>query len=51
VELKFHQLFSTMTEAIGAEKQIKGWSRAKKQALIAGDFDLLRELARSKPSP
>ncbi len=47
VELKSHQLFSRMDEAIAAEKQIKGWSRAKKEALIAGDFDLLRELSRS----
>jgi putative endonuclease len=34
-----------MDEAIRAEKQIKGWSRAKKEALIAGDFALLHKLA------
>lgn len=51
VELGFHQMFSTMPEAIGAEKQIKGWSRVKKEALIAGNFDLLQELARSGSSP
>lgn len=50
VELKFHQCFSTMDEAIRAEKQLKGWSRAKKEALIVGDFDLLRELSRSRTS-
>jgi hypothetical protein len=30
------------------EKQIKGWSRAKKEALIRGDFDALVELSKSK---
>ena len=30
------------------EKQIKGWSRAKKEALINGDFELLIELSKSK---
>lgn len=34
--------------AIEAEKQIKGWSRAKKEALINDDFDLLHELAKCK---
>ncbi len=28
------------------ERQIKGWSRAKKEALIHGDFSRLRELSR-----
>jgi len=30
------------------EKQVKGWSRAKKEALIRGDFDALVELSKSK---
>jgi putative endonuclease len=30
------------------ERQIKGWTRAKKEALIRGDFDLLHELAKSR---
>ena len=30
------------------EKQIKGWSRAKKEALIRGDFDALVELSKPK---
>jgi len=29
-----------------AERQIKGWSRAKKEALIAQQWDLLRWLAK-----
>jgi len=32
-------------KAIENEKRIKGWTRAKKEALIDGDFDLLQELA------
>lgn len=37
--------FPTREEALAAERQIKGWSRAKKEALIAGDVPLLRLLA------
>jgi len=33
--------------AIENEKRIKGWRRAKKEALIAGDFDLLVKLSKS----
>ena len=51
VELVWRQEFSTREEARAAEHQIKRWSRAKKKALIAGEFDLLRLLAgRSKLS-
>src|SRR6516162_57008 len=38
VELVFSQWFERITDAIAAERQIKGWSRAKKEALIRGDF-------------
>ena len=31
-----------------AERQIKGWSRAKKQALIAGDWQRISTLARNR---
>lgn len=47
VELVWHQEFATRDEALAAERQIKGWSRAKKQALIVGDCDLNSRLARS----
>jgi putative endonuclease len=30
------------------ERQIKGWSRAKKQALIRGDYDAIHELVESE---
>lgn len=47
VELVWTETFGTRAEALAAERQIKGWSRAKKQALIAGNWDLISELARS----
>ena len=37
--------FDSITDAITAERQIKGWSRSKKDALIRGDFDALSVLA------
>lgn len=40
--------FQSPMAAITVEKQLKGWSRKKKEALIAGRFDLLPELAKSK---
>ena len=45
LKLVFSQGFPTFYEAISAERQVKGWSRAKKEALIKGDFDLLHNLA------
>ena len=49
VELVFVQQMPDVDHAFRAERQIKGWSRRKKEALIAGDWDLLRWLAK-KPS-
>ena len=45
VELVYAQGFPTYIEAIRAEHQIKGWSRAKKEALIRDDFELLHDLS------
>jgi putative endonuclease len=50
VRLVYSQWFERITDAIAAERQVKGWSRAKKEALIRGDFDQLRELAKRKSS-
>ena len=49
VTLVYSQEFQRITEAINAERQIKGWSRAKKESLIRGDFDALPFLAKRKP--
>ena len=46
VVLVYQQEFPTIGEAFRREKQIQGWSHAKKQALIDGDFDILRSLSR-----
>jgi putative endonuclease len=45
VTLVFHQDFDRLTDAIAAERQLKGWTRAKKEALIRGDYEALRRLA------
>ena len=45
VELVFSDFFDDVYYAISAERQIKGWTRAKKEALINGDFELLHELS------
>ena len=51
VELAWSQEFPTRYEAQTAEKQIKGWSRAKKLALIRGDWPQISVLAKKKDSP
>ena len=38
----------TITDAVAFERQIKGWSRAKKEALIRGDYDALPALSRNR---
>jgi predicted GIY-YIG superfamily endonuclease len=48
VKLVFSDYFEDVYEAISAERQIKGWTRAKKEALINGDFLLLKKLAKKK---
>jgi putative endonuclease len=54
VELVYSEHFDRIVDAIAAERRIKGWSRVKKQALIAGRVDLLPGLSRrggKKPQP
>ena len=52
VQLIFSQHFASITDAIEAERQVKGWTRAKKEALIRGDWDRLTQLARrGRPHP
>jgi len=48
VKLVFSEHFNRAYDAISAERQIKGWRRAKKIALINGDFDLLVRLSNEK---
>ena len=42
--LVYFELFSTRIEAMRREKQLKGWTGAKKEALIKGDLELLKKL-------
>jgi putative endonuclease len=46
--LKFYGEFTTIEMAIDCEKQLKKWSRAKKEALINGKLELLPDLAKKK---
>ncbi len=46
VELVFYCEFTNVEVAIEKEKQIKKWSRAKKIALINGDYESLVNLAK-----
>ena len=48
LKLVYYQKFSKIIDAIVAERQIKKWSRAKKEALIKNDFNLLHELAQCR---
>ncbi|CTQ51534.1 GIY-YIG nuclease superfamily protein [Roseibium album] len=46
VELVYNCTFERLTEAIAGERQVKGWRREKKEALICGKFDLLPKLSK-----
>ena len=48
VELVFYAEFTDINFAIDREKQIKSWSRAKKEAAVAGRFEDLPSLAKKK---
>ena len=51
VELVYSQEFPSEHQAFLRERQVKGWSRAKKEALIHGDFEALVELSKSRSPP
>ena len=46
VTLMWSQDFPSRIEALEAERQLKGWTRVKKEALAAGDWDAVRLLSR-----
>ncbi|PJA40571.1 hypothetical protein CO178_02015 [candidate division WWE3 bacterium CG_4_9_14_3_um_filter_34_6] len=48
IDLVYKEYYDFRADAESREKQIKGWSREKKKALIAGDIDKLKELSKSK---
>ena len=48
IELLFSQEFTTRDEALSAERQIKGWSRKKKEAMMNNDWEEVSRLAKFK---
>jgi putative endonuclease len=48
VSLVWSEHFQRITDAIAVERQIKGWSRAKKEALIKGNWSALEQLAKRR---
>lgn len=43
-KLVYQEDFNSRIDAMRREKQIKGWTRVKKEALISGNLKLLKEL-------
>jgi predicted GIY-YIG superfamily endonuclease len=48
LQLVWSQAFVTREDALAAERQIKKWSRMKKQALADGDFARLSQVAKKR---
>ncbi len=50
LELAWQGEFLTREEALAFERQVKGWTRAKKTALINGDWETIKVLAKCRSS-
>jgi putative endonuclease len=48
VRLVWSEHFDRITDAIAVERQLKGWSRAKKEALIRGDWSSVQLFAKRR---
>jgi predicted GIY-YIG superfamily endonuclease len=48
--LVFSQYFASRYEALALERRVKGWSRAKKEALIREDWGEISRLAKCEKS-
>ena len=46
LKLVFQEIFNDINQAIAFEQHVKGWRRAKKEAIINGDWHLLPELSK-----
>ncbi len=46
VKLLYYEEFARIDDAFYREKQVQGWSRKKKEALINGEYDKLPELSK-----
>jgi predicted GIY-YIG superfamily endonuclease len=51
LQLVFTQDFATREEALASKRRIKNWSRAKKEALIRGDWEELKLAAKKDFGP
>lgn len=49
VKLVFQEHFHDINQAISFEKQVKGWRRAKKEAIISGEWEKLPALSKKYP--
>ncbi|MBN1587734.1 MAG: GIY-YIG nuclease family protein [Candidatus Omnitrophica bacterium] len=50
VKLVFSEEFPSRDEAFVMERRIKGWSRGKKEALVAGDWQRISQMASRRRS-
>jgi putative endonuclease len=48
VEMVYVEELDSLQAAVARERQIKRWTRAKKEALVSGDKDSLRKLSRRR---
>lgn len=48
VKLVYTEEYPTIEEAYNRERQLHRWSKAKKDALICGDIERLKQLSKSK---
>ncbi|MFY9956173.1 GIY-YIG nuclease family protein [Bradyrhizobium sp.] len=48
VVLVWSEYFDRITDGIAVERRLKGWSRAKKEALLCSDWAKVRELSRRR---
>lgn len=45
MKLVYKEEYASIEQAFQRERQLHGWSRAKKEALIKGDLERLKELS------
>ena len=51
VELAFSELYESLEDAMAAERRIKGWSRAKKEAYMRGELPSMQSPPRRGRRP
>jgi predicted GIY-YIG superfamily endonuclease len=46
--LVYSEVFTSEAQAVQRERQLKGWSREKKEALVSNDLHRLRRLSKRR---